>query len=91
MLTRRRFAFAAGAALGASVAGASAQTYPDRPVRIVAGFPPGGGIDIVARFLSEPLKDAFGQPFIVDNRTGAAGMIAAQAVAKARRPTATCC
>ena len=78
MLTRRVLMAGAGAALFAGRAAAQ-----DRTVRIIAGFPAGGGIDISARLLVDPLKDALGQPVIVENRTGAAGMIAANAVAKA--------
>jgi tripartite-type tricarboxylate transporter receptor subunit TctC len=55
----------------------------DRTVRIVAGFPAGGGIDVSARLLVDPIKDALGLSTIVENRTGAAGMIAANTVAKA--------
>jgi tripartite-type tricarboxylate transporter receptor subunit TctC len=83
MLTRRRFV--AGASLAAIASGAreaAAQAYPTQTVRMIAGFPAGGGIDLLARILAEPLK-ALGQPVVVENRTGAAGMIAAQAVAKA--------
>jgi tripartite-type tricarboxylate transporter receptor subunit TctC len=60
-----------------------ASAQGDRTIRIVAGFPAGGGIDLSARLLVDPIKDAFGQTTIVENRTGAAGMIAANAVAKA--------
>ncbi len=81
MLTRRDFV--AGASLAALAGSAGAQTYPDRPIRMIAGFPAGGGIDLMARFLGEPIKETLGQPVIVENRTGAAGMIAANAVAKA--------
>jgi tripartite-type tricarboxylate transporter receptor subunit TctC len=84
MLTRRQFA--AGSAL-ALVAGhgheAAAQSYPTQPIRILVGYPAGGGVDIVARLLSEPMKATFGQTVLVENRTGAAAMIAANAVAKA--------
>jgi Tripartite tricarboxylate transporter family receptor len=58
-------------------------SYPDRPIRILAGYPAGGGIDLVARLIGDPMKAALGQPVIVENRTGAAAMIAAHAVAKA--------
>jgi len=78
MLTRRVLMAGAGATLLAGRAAAQDQT-----VRLIAGFPAGGGIDISARLLVDPFKDALGQPVIVENRTGAAGMIAANAVAKA--------
>jgi tripartite-type tricarboxylate transporter receptor subunit TctC len=78
MLTRRDFVAAAGVALVAGSASAQDQT-----VRIISGFPAGGGIDISARLLVDPFKDALGLPTIVENRVGAAGMIAANAVAKA--------
>jgi len=85
MIGRRGFLAGASLAALAGMSGsrALAQTYPDRPVRIIAGYPAGGGIDISARLLVDPYKDALGQPVIVENRTGAAGMIAANAVAKA--------
>jgi tripartite-type tricarboxylate transporter receptor subunit TctC len=82
MLTRRDFVAAAGLALVASPAGAQGG-YPDRPIRILVGYPAGGGVDIVARLLGEPIKAALGQSVVVENRTGASGMIAAGAVAKA--------
>src|SRR5689334_7364607 len=62
---------------------AHAQTWPQRPVRIVVGFPPGGGIDVVARLLSVRLSECFGQQVIVDNRPGANGILATEIVAKA--------
>ena len=62
---------------------APAQTYPSRPVRIVAPFPPGGGLDIVSRALAQRLTPALGQTVIVDNRAGADGMIGSEQVAKA--------
>jgi tripartite-type tricarboxylate transporter receptor subunit TctC len=81
MLSRRTFLASASASLLAGPA--LAQSYPTQTIRIIAGFPPGGGIDISARVISEPLKDALGQTVIVENRTGAAGMLAANTVAKA--------
>ena len=80
MLNRRRFA--AGLALLASAGAVRAQTWPDRPIRILAGYPAGGGIDLTARLFGEQMKQAFGQTVIVENRPGASAMIAASAVAK---------
>jgi len=82
MLTRRDVVTAVGLALVARAAGAQGG-YPDRPIRILVGYPAGGGVDMVARLLGEPIKAALGQSVIVENRTGASGMIAAGAVAKA--------
>jgi tripartite-type tricarboxylate transporter receptor subunit TctC len=82
MLNRRELV--AGLALAAGSARSGfAQTYPTQPIRMLVGYPAGGGVDIVARLLGEPMKAALGQPVIVENRTGAAAMIAANAVAKA--------
>src|SRR5436190_3201129 len=58
-------------------------SYPGRPIHIMVGYPAGGGVDIVARLLGEPIKAALGQPVIIENRTGASAMIAAGTVAKA--------
>jgi len=84
MLNRRRF-LAGGTLLAfAGTLPALAQTeYPDRPIHILVGYAAGGGVDIVARLLSDPMKAALGQPIIVENRAGASAMIAANAVAKA--------
>ena len=60
----------------------SAQTWPTKPVKIVVPFAPGGTTDILARAMAPELSKAFGQPFIVENRTGAGGNIGADAVAK---------
>src|SRR5881275_1449796 len=62
---------------------ASAQDYPAKPVRMVVGFPPGGGTDVVARILSPRLSELLGQPIVIDNRPGATGTVAAGQVAKA--------
>ena len=83
MLTRRDFLGTTGAAILTGVSGANAQTYPDHPIRILVGYPAGGGVDIVARLLGEPMKAELGQTIVVENRTGASAMIASGAVAKA--------
>ena len=62
----------------------AAQTnYPEKPIRMVVGFPPGGAPDTVARLLGQKLAEALGKPIVVDNATGAAGNIAAERLAKA--------
>ena len=60
------------------------EAWPSRPVTILGGFPNGAGTDIYARKLAEPLSQALGQPVVVDNRSGAGGNIASEAVARAR-------
>ena len=62
---------------------AAAQDYPHRPVRMVVGFPPGGGTDVVARILAPRMSELLGQPIVIDNRPGATGTVAAGQVAKA--------
>jgi tripartite-type tricarboxylate transporter receptor subunit TctC len=71
------------AALLAAAHAALAQNYPARPVRLVIGFPPGGGVDINARLLAPKLAEYLGQQFVVDNRPGAGTNIANELVAKA--------
>ena len=84
MLTRRHLLAAAGAAAYATaVSEAAAQTYASQPIHILVGYAAGGGVDIVARLLQEPMKSALGQPIIIENRTGASAMLATGAVAKA--------
>jgi tripartite-type tricarboxylate transporter receptor subunit TctC len=81
-LSRRQFLhLAAGAAaLPAVPAIARAQAYPSRPVRIVVGYPAGGGVDIYARLIAQWLSERLGQSFIIDNRPGATGNIGTEAV-----------
>ena len=75
-----------GAALSLLSAAAAgiAQPYPDRPIQLVVGFPPGGGVDIVARQLAERLSEQLGQRVTVENRAGAAGNVAMEHVARSR-------
>jgi tripartite-type tricarboxylate transporter receptor subunit TctC len=84
-LRRRSFLhLAAGAAILPALSGiARAQSYPTRPVRIVVGFAAGGAPDILARLFGQWLSDRLGQPFVIDNRTGAGGNIATEAVVQA--------
>jgi tripartite-type tricarboxylate transporter receptor subunit TctC len=62
--------------------GAFAQSYPSKPVRMIVGFPPGGGTDVVARVISQKLTEWWGQAVTVENRAGATGTIGADVVAK---------
>jgi tripartite-type tricarboxylate transporter receptor subunit TctC len=84
-LPRRKFLhLAAGAAALPAVSRfASAQSYPARPVRIVVGLPAGGGVDIVARLIGQRLSERLGQPFVIENRPGAATNIATDTVVHA--------
>jgi tripartite-type tricarboxylate transporter receptor subunit TctC len=83
-LPRRKFLhLAAGTvALPALPRIASAQAYPTRPVRIIVGFAAGGGFDITARLMGQWLSERLGQPFVIENRPGAAGNIGTEAVVK---------
>ena len=72
----------AALALLAAIVAAATQTYPDRVVRIINPYPPGGSVDITARILAQKLSDNTGHQFIVENRTGAGGNTGADTVAK---------
>jgi tripartite-type tricarboxylate transporter receptor subunit TctC len=84
-ILRREFLHlvAGAAAMPAISRVARAQAYPSRPVRVVVGFPAGGVGDMLARLMRQWLSDRFGQPFVVENRPGAAGNIGAEAVVNA--------
>ena len=84
-LPRRQFLHltAGAAALPAVSHFAWAQTYPTRPVRLVVGFPPGGGTDITARLIGQWLSERLGQQFVIENRPGAGSNIATEGVARA--------
>src|SRR5258708_328256 len=82
---RRRFLGLApvAAVFPAMARTASAQSYPVRPIRLVVGFPAGGPNDILARLMAQWLSERLGQPVIVENRPGASGNIATEAVVRA--------
>ena len=67
-----------GAAVGVALTMGLASAQSDKPIRLLVGFPPGGGSDAIARLLGEKLKDVLGMPVVVENRPGAGGQIAAQ-------------
>ncbi len=84
--TRRRLLQGAGAIIAAPLFGrvASAQAdWPTKPVRVIVPYPPGGGADTVSRIFFQKLSETWGQQFVIDNRGGAGGTIAAAAAAKA--------
>src|SRR5213594_4606725 len=78
-----KFAAAVLAAVAALIAGeAIAQQYPVRPIRFLVGSPPGSGNDLVSRLLAQKLAERFGQPVIVEQKPGGAGLLANDALAK---------
>src|SRR5215468_2367774 len=74
---------AVAAAVGVSALPAAAQTYPGKPIKIIVSTSPGGATDILARILGQHITEKTGQPHVIDNRSGASGNIAMEAVAKA--------
>ena len=83
-LTRRRLVqLAGGIAALAMPSLVFAADYPTRPVHVIVGFPPGGSADIVARIIAQALSERLGQPFIVDNRSGAGSNLGTEVVARA--------
>jgi tripartite-type tricarboxylate transporter receptor subunit TctC len=69
--------------VGAAMSAASEPPYPSRPIRMLVGFSPGGGSDVVARILGNKLSDAWKQQVVVDNRAGAGGVLASEITARA--------
>ena len=69
-------------ALVAGGGDALAQAFPAKPIRLVAPFPPGSSIDVIARLIAQPMGDALGQPIVVENRAGAGGNVGVDAVVK---------
>jgi tripartite-type tricarboxylate transporter receptor subunit TctC len=80
--TRRRLIGALGAAGATAAWPARAAGWPERPLRLIVPYTPGGSSDLIARLISQPLADALGQPVVVENRAGANGNIGAELVAK---------
>jgi tripartite-type tricarboxylate transporter receptor subunit TctC len=80
--TVRALALAAGL-IASTGSVAALDTYPNRPIKILVGIPPGGAPDVVARLVGQYLSQSLGQPVVIENRTGANGNIAGEAVAKA--------
>jgi len=79
----RRSLLASGAALPLIGTARAQQTWPNKPIRLVVGYSPGGGNDLIARIVSAKLQDKLGQPVVVDNKPGAQSIVAAEIVAKA--------
>ena len=78
------WALAQNTAKSGAAAAAAPLAWPTKPLKIIVGFPAGSSPDLTARTFTEPLSKALGQPVIVENKVGAGGNIAADAVAKAR-------
>ncbi len=77
-----RLGFAIALIFAALAAPAAAQTYPNRPIRLIVGFPPGGAVDIIARIYAQGLSARLGQPVVVENKPGTGGNLASDTVAK---------
>ncbi len=77
----KRFALAVAIVLASG--GAAAQGYPAKPIRMLVGFPPGGGLDFTTRLIAPSMSEILGQPFVIENKAGAAGVLATAEVARA--------
>jgi tripartite-type tricarboxylate transporter receptor subunit TctC len=83
-MLNKRITGIVAAAMMATVGAAAHAAYPEKPVTMIVGFSPGGFTDVVARLVSRNLEQKLGQPFVVENKPGAAGTIAAEMVARAK-------
>src|SRR4051812_38371595 len=83
MQVRQWIALVASIVACAAAPAAGAQPYPDRPIRMSVGFPPGGAADIIARIVGQKLSETWGQQVVVDNRPGAGSTIGSDITAKA--------
>ena len=81
---RRSWIATVAAVMLASAGGTGAIAFPDRPVHIYVPYPPGGGVDILTRTLGDVVSKQWGQPVVVDNRPGAGGLVASQALVQSQ-------
>ena len=79
----RNFAILVGIALFAAANGLQAQAWPSKPIRLIAPFPPGSSIDIIARLIADPMGQALGTTVVIENKPGAGGNLGVDAVVKA--------
>jgi len=91
MLTRRGLLALSAAALLGGTREAAAQEWPQRPIRVIVPFGPGGGADIIGRIIAQSLQEKLGQPVVIENRPGAAGTLGNEAVARADKDGYTLC
>src|SRR5713226_5657616 len=85
MFTRREVLAGSAAALLGGTVDATAQEWPQRTIRVIVAFGPGGGSDIVARIIAQSMQERLGQPVVIENRPGAAGTLGNEAVARAEK------
>ncbi len=78
------------ACLALAATTALAQSYPTKPIKLIVPFPPGGAVDVYARTVQPALAEALGRTIVIENKTGASGMIGAESVAKAPVPIWCC-
>src|SRR6516225_4788204 len=83
MIGKRPILFALTAIALSFPAPASAQRYPEKPIKLIVPFPPGGPMDTLARFMAQPLSERLGQSIVIENRPGAGATIGMRAVATA--------
>lgn len=83
-LPRRLVLSAAAVAFAAATSCVNAQQWPDKPIRVVVGFAPGGFTDVLGRLIGQKLSERLGQPVVVENKPGAAGTVGADVVAKSK-------